>query len=562
MMVLEAAAQANVKRAATSSVRASSFAGTRALIWHILRRDRLPLVMWIVMPALLAVGIASTFVNMYPTAQSREAFALQVASSPAETALLGPVFTPTLGGLVAWRWIIPGVLVLGLANLFTVIRHARTNEEAGRRELLVSTAVGRHAELAAVLIVTFAADAVAAFLVTGGLVGSGLPAVGSLALGLAVAAAGWTIAVLAGVAAQLSESAGAAKGIAGAAFGVLYLLRAVGSAGASSGLGWLSWLSPLGWAGEMRAYADERWWILALFAGSAILLVAVAGALAERRDVGAGLLPSRLGSAVASPRLRSPLALAWRLQRGMLFGWAAMFAVYGILFGFVASVVADQLLANPAMMEFLARLGRGAEPSDVVFTLFLAAIGPVGAIYAIQATLRLRTEELELRAEQVLATSASRLRWAVSHLLVVVLGAGVVLATLGVTAGLTYGVSSSTASSPGAAVGHVLPEVLSATLAYVPALLVLIGLTAALFGLLPRLVSASWLVLIGCLLLELGRELQLVSQRVLDLSPFTHVPRLLVDQGSAAPLIWLTIAALLLTAAGLAGFRRRDVSRV
>jgi ABC-2 type transport system permease protein len=559
----DAVGPATAQSSATGTGKLSSFAGASALVRLIVRRDRLALPIWIVMPALLAVGIASTFVNLYPTAQARQAFAAQVASSPAETALLGAVYAPTLGGLVAWRWIIPGVVVLGLANLFTVIRHTRTDEEAGRRELLGSTVTGRHADLAAALIVTLVADVVAGLLVAGGLTGSGLPAAGSLALGLGVAAAGWTIAAVAAVAAQLTESAGAAKGIAGAAFGLLYLLRAIGAAGTSSGLGWLSWLSPLGWAGEIRAFAGERWWILALFAGAATLLVAVAGALATRRDIGAGLLPSRLGPATASPGLRSPLALAWRLQRGMLLGWTAMFAVYGILFGFVATVVADQLLANPAMMEFFARLGGGAQPSDVVFTLFFAAFGPVSAIYAIQAALRLRAEEVGLRAEQVLATSARRLEWAASHLLVVALGSAVVLATLGLTAGLTYGLSSSgSAASSGAGAGYELPQVLAAAMVYLPALWVLIGLTAALFGLLPRLVSVSWMVLAGCLLLELGRELQLVSQAVLDLSPFTHVPRLLVGQGSATPLIGLAAAALVLTAAGLVGFRRRDVGRV
>jgi ABC-2 type transport system permease protein len=555
MMSLNATEATSVKASPAGSGRSSSFAGTSALIRLILRRDRLALPIWIVMPALLAAGIASTFVNLYPTAQARQAFAAQVASSPAETALLGPVYAPSLGGLVAWRWIIPGVVVLGLANLFTIIRHTRTDEEAGRRELLGSTVTGRHAALAAALTVTFVADIVAALLVAGGLIGSGLPGAGSLALGLAVAAAGWTIGAVAGVAAQLTESAGAAKGIAGAAFGLLYLVRAIGAAGASGGWGWLSWLSPLGWAAEVRAYAGERWWILALFIGATALLVAVAGVLATRRDIGAGLLPSRLGPATASPGLRKPLALAWRLQRGMLLGWTAMFAMYGILFGFVASVVADQLLANPAMMEFFARLGGGAQPGDVVFTLFLAAFGPVSAIYAIQATLRLRIEEVGLRAEQVLATSASRLQWVASHLLVVALGSAVVLATFGLTAGLTYG-------GAGAGAGHELSRLLAAAMVYLPALWVLIGLTAALFGLQPRLTSGSWIVLAGCLLLELGRELQLVSQTVLDLSPFAHVPRLLIGPASAGPLIGLVAAASLLTAAGFVGFRRRDVGRV
>jgi ABC-2 type transport system permease protein len=237
-----------------------------------------------------------------------------------------------------------------------------------------------------------------------------------------------------------------------------------------------------------------------------------------------------------------------------------MFAVYGILLGLVANVVADQLLGNPAMMEFLATLGSGAEPSDVVFTLFFALLGPVSAIYAIQATLRTRSEELGLRAELVLATSASRLRWGASHLLVAALGSGAVLAVLGLTAGLTYALSSTGAAGSG--LGHQLPRALAAAMAILPALWVLAGLAVALFGLLPQRVLLSWVALAGCVLLELARELQWVGQAVLDLSPFTHVPRVLLGQGSARPLIGLTAAAALLAGAGLAGFRRRDVSRV
>jgi ABC-2 type transport system permease protein len=168
MMSLNRGESAIVKPGTKGAGRMSAFAGTGALIRLILRRDRIALPIWIVMPALLAVGVASTFTNLYPTAQARQAFAAQVASSPGETALLGPVYAPTLGGLVAWRWLVPGVVVLGLANLFTVIRHTRTDEEAGRRELLGSTVTGRHAPLAAALITTLIADLVAALLVAGG----------------------------------------------------------------------------------------------------------------------------------------------------------------------------------------------------------------------------------------------------------------------------------------------------------------------------------------------------------------------------------------------------------
>jgi ABC-2 type transport system permease protein len=55
-----------------------------------------------------------------------------------------------------------------------------------------------------------------------------------------------------------------------------------------------------------------------------------------------------------------------------------------------------------------------------------------------------------------------------------------------------------------------------------------------------------------------GQVLQL-SQWVLDISPFTHVPKLPGAPVSAAPMLWLSLAALAFCAAGLAALRRRDI---
>ena len=42
--------------------------------------------------------------------------------------------------------------------------------------------------------------------------------------------------------------------------GASFAIRAIGDAGPH----WLSWLSPLGWGQAVRAYGDERWWVLLL----------------------------------------------------------------------------------------------------------------------------------------------------------------------------------------------------------------------------------------------------------------------------------------------------------
>jgi ABC-2 type transport system permease protein len=46
---------------------------------------------------------------------------------------------------------------------------------------------------------------------------------------------------------------------------------------------------------------------------------------------------------------------------------------------------------------------------------------------------------------------------------------------------------------------------------------------------------------------------------VLDISPFTHVPRLPGGTVDAAPLLALSMLAITLCVIGLAGLRRRDI---
>jgi ABC-2 type transport system permease protein len=50
-----------------------------------------------------------------------------------------------------------------------------------------------------------------------------------------------------------------------------------------------------------------------------------------------------------------------------------------------------------------------------------------------------------------------------------------------------------------------------------------------------------------------------LSHVVLDISPFTHVPRLPGGAFSFVPLLWLAAVALALTAVTLVGLRRRDI---
>jgi ABC-2 type transport system permease protein len=104
-----------------------------------------------------------------------------------------------------------------------------------------------------------------------------------------------------------------------------------------------------------------------------------------------------------------------------------------------------------------------------------------------------------------------------------------------------------------------LGRVVVAALAQLPAVWVLTGITVAVFGLAPGLIMAGWGALVLFLVLgQLGSVLNL-PEWMLDLSPFSHSPKLPGGEVSATPIVMLTLIAAALVAVGLWAFRRRDI---
>ncbi|WP_084956518.1 ABC transporter permease [Thermoactinospora rubra] len=521
--------------------------GALKLLLLILRRDRLLAPLWIIPLALLPAGYAASINELYPTAAARQSYADASAAMGGLTALYGPVYGSGLGELTAWRaGFIP--VIIALLTILTVIRHTRTEEEAGRRELIGATVVGRHAGLAAALLAAITTTTACGALTTLVMIGQNLPATGSLALGAQFAATGWIFAAVGGVAAQLTQSAGTARGIAIAALGAAYLLRVAGELGTEA----LTWASPLGWITMTRPYADNRWWTITLAAALTAALTALAVHLSARRDVGAGLLPDRLGPATAAPTLRSPLALAWRLHRALLTAWIAGFAAIGAVLGGIADGMSRLTGDNQQLHDMMARIGGTDAIADAYFASMATLLGLAAAGYAVQATLRLRAEETGLRAEPVLTASVSRTRWAAGHLAFSLLGTAAVLTTGGAATGLAHGLTTGD-------LAHQLGRVTGAALVQLPAAWVLAAVTVALTGLLPRLAAAAWGVLALCLVINLVGALAQLDERVMDISPFTHLPKVPAAPVTTAPLLWLTALAAVLTATGLYGLRRRDI---
>jgi ABC-2 type transport system permease protein len=181
----------------------------------------------------------------------------------------------------------------------------------------------------------------------------------------------------------------------------------------------------------------------------------------------------------------------------------------------------------------------------------LRILALVGAAFAIQSALRVRSEETSGHADAVLATPVSRTRWAASHLAIAYGGTLVVLFLVGASFGLAdAAVTGDTSAIWQAIVG---------SLAFAPAVWVLVGLTAAIVGLAPRATMLPWAALVGCFVIGMFGQLLDLAASIQDLSPFQHVPQYPATELRALPLLALTALAAGLTALGLAGLRRRDI---
>ncbi|HET6966463.1 MAG TPA: hypothetical protein VFH58_16945, partial [Acidimicrobiales bacterium] len=368
---------------------------------------------------------------------------------------------------------------------------------------------------------------------------------GSIVFGLSFTLLGLLFSAVAMAAAEITDNTRVVYGSTGAVLGASFLVRAVGDVGD----GTVSWLSPIGWAQKARPFAGDKLWPLAFLIVSTVVVSMGARHLAARRDLGSGLIPPRPGRPNAAPGLRDPFGLAVRLQRGSVVGWGLGILVMAVAYGSIAPTINDFIGHNKALADMFAA-GHGSL-TDTYFATSIQIVALIGAGFAIQSALRLRSEETALRAEPLLATPVSRHRWALSHLAVAFGGTLALLAVAGLSMGVSYAVAGGTMAAT--------PDLLGAALAYVPAVWVMLGVAFALVGLVPRATIVAWLALVLCLVIGLLGQLLRLSQWVRDISPFDHVPRLPAADARLVPIALLLALTAGLCAAGMAGLRRRDI---
>lgn len=526
-----------------------SLTGTLALVRLGLRRDRWLLPLWIVAFALMAYTTAAASTDLFPSEQSRIEAATTLNGTASMVALFGRIYDPSsLGALAMIKY--SAFMTAGLAVLmvFITIRHTRQDEETGRLELLSSGRLGRNAPLASALLISFGASLILGLLTAAALAAGGLPAAGSLAFGLGWAATGIAFSAVAAVTAQLSSSSRSAIGMGVIVIAVTYAMRAIGDL-AEPGPSALSWLSPIGWNQQVRAYAGDRWAVLLLPLALAVVLVPVAVVLRAHRDLGTGLRQDRPGRARGN--LAGVWGLAVRLQDRVFIAWAAAVVVFGVVVGSLADSVND-FLTSPNAQEWIQQLGGAQVLADAFLAAEIAIMGILIAVYGVAAANHLRSEETSGHTEVLLGTATTRIKWATSHFGVALIGVAILM----LLSGLSIGVGAAYALHDPSAVGRAT----IASLAQIPASWVVASVVMLLFGWVPRLTYAAWGALVVFIALGEFGPLWNAPQWLMDLSPFQHSPLLPVGTDGLTPVVWLTVVALVTAVVGYWGWTRRDLA--
>ncbi len=522
----------------------------RALLARAFRDGRTRTIAFAYLFAIYAYIQPTGFRHAYPTLASRLAFARSFADNDALRLFYGYPYDPlAVGGYSAWR--VGGTLAIAAAvfGVLAAVRALRSEEDAGRAELVLAGCLGRGTVYATALGAAGLAGALLWFAEFVGFAAGGLPLGGSAYLALADASVTAVFIGVGALASQLAPTRRTALELGSAVVGLCLLLRVV--ADTSAGASWVRWLTPLGWAEQLRPFSGPQPLVLLLPLAACALLVALAARISARRDVGTGLLPTR---DVAEPSLRllsSPAAQALRGERGSLLVWLGGTGVFALVLGMVSASISSAGI-SAGIREQFAKLGTGsiATPTGYLAFVFIVFILAVSLLACAQIAAA-RREEAEQRLETLLAEPVGRGPWLLGRLL---LAAGA-CAAVSLVAGL---LAWAGAVSQGVHVS--LPRMLEAGANCLPVALLFLGLAALAYALAPRVSAGlAYALVTVAFLWQLVGSLLGVPSWLVKLTPFAHVgfvPSQAFRAGDAAAMLAIGLAA---GAAALWAFARRDL---
>ncbi|MCG3419170.1 ABC transporter permease [Oceanobacillus jordanicus] len=525
--------------------------GTAILLRFLVKRDRVRIPVFVLALVLITCMTAMALSNLYSTSESRQIMA-ETMVNPAMTAMLGKGYgldNYTIGAMMAHQMLLFTAIAMTIMNILLVARHTRADEEEGRIELIRSLPTGRLANLYATLTLAGFTNLFIGILTGLGLFSLGIESInleGSLLYGTAIGVTGFFFATITAIFAQLSENARGTIGFSFTVLGVSYLLRAIGDIGNEA----MSMASPLGWILSSEVLVTNKWWPIIITFIVSLLIMITACVLYSRRDLGAGLLPTRPGKRTASASLLSPFGLSLRLQRTGLISWAIGMFLLGASYGSVLGDL-DSFFVENDMFQQLLNPENGHSLTEQFLTMIMSILAMISSIPALMSVNKLIAEEKKGRIDHLLSKKVSRNRLLGSAFLLSIITSLIMVSLTAI--GLW------TAGNMSMENGLDLWNVYSAALVYLPAVWLVIGLVILVIGIFPRASIVGWIYLMySFIVVYLGNLLEF-PKWLSGISPYGHIPELLIEEMRYLPVSILFLLVILFVITGFIGYNKRDI---
>lgn len=359
---------------------------------------------------LVAYGVSAGYRHSYPTHHARVVFAGTFTDDKTARLFYGtPHDLATVGGYAGWRVAGLGAVVASIWALVAAIRSLRGEEDAGRAEIVLAGELSRGGAFAANLAALGAAAAGLWLALFAGLLVANLPVGGSAYLALAALAPAPLFAGVGMLVSQATPTRRLALQLGGGMLLVAFVLRVL--ADTISSVDWMRWVTPLGWAEELRPFAGSRPSMLLPLLAAGALALGAAAAVAVRRELGSSLLRA---SDAAPPRmalLSSPTAQALRADLGTLAAWALGIGFFALIFGLSSTEFNADNISHSAERQ-LHKLGGASLVTakgalSFYFIFFALAFG----LFMCSQVAGVRRAEADQELDTLLALPFGRRRW-------------------------------------------------------------------------------------------------------------------------------------------------------
>jgi ABC-2 type transport system permease protein len=499
----------------------------------------------------------ATYAAAYPDQHSRDLLMASLQSAPALGFMAGEIQdAATPASYSIYKSIAMTTLIIGVWGLLATTRLLRGQEEDGRTEAIVA---GRTTKAAASvqILIGFGYSIVIAFVIAWALIAAlgaspnvgldvgpaGLLTVGTFLPGIFFGSLGV-------LTSQLALTRGRAMAYSLVPLLVFFVIR--GAANSISDWNDLKRFTPFGWTDLLNPVLDpQTGWIYPTLI-FALVVIPLGLYLAKVRDLGQSILPQSTTARSRFYLLGSGLQLSVRQNIGTFIAWGVGTLAYAGLLAAIAKVGADLLSSSPGAAKIISRLG--GTHADLVIA-FLGFGGLFTALILLVMTAvcvgNIRREESKGYLDNFLIQPVRRSQW--------------MLGRLGVVAAMTTTISLLSgyliwqiAAYQGVTLD--LWTMMQNAIALTGTLFLLLGIGAAVYGILPRLASiAIFAVIIWAFVVDVLKAFLKLDDWIDKTSVLHYVSFAPTKAPDWTQFSWLVVIGALLIAFGVWRFTQRDV---